>query len=114
MTGGESHCYYAHMTAELWQPITRGSDLEIVGYLEPLDLDYNGVQPRSVLAHPVGDPCDFVAGEDRVLEGGIREIAQHWQLIDPKLPNALAILDVSPEGIVVADALKTKALVPSE
>lgn len=53
-------------------------------------------------------------GEDRLLEHGIREVAEHWQLIDPELPNALAILEVSPEGIVVADALKTKALVPTE
>src|SRR5690625_3743893 len=114
MTGVDSHCYYAHMTTEFWHPVTRGSDRETVGYLEPLDLDYNRVQPRSVLGHPVGDPCGFVTGEDKVLERGIREIAEHWQLIDPKLPNALAILEVSPDAIVVAAALKTKAMVPTE
>lgn len=62
----------------------------------------------------MGGPCDFVSGEDRLLERGIRELAEHWRLTDPQLPNALAILEVSPDGIVVADALKTKALVPTE
>lgn len=102
------------MSTEHWQPITRGSDRETVGYLEPFDPDYSMVQPRSVLGHPIGEPCDFVTGEDRLLEHGIREIAEHWQLIDPELPNALAILEVSPEGIIVADAMETKALVPTE
>lgn len=67
-----------------------------------------------MLGHTVGDPCDFVTGEDRLLERGIRELAEHWRLTDPKLPNALTLLEVSPAGIVAADALKTKALVPTE
>ena len=102
------------MSTEHWYPVTRASDREIVGYLEPSDPDYFRVQPRSVLGHPVGIRCDFVTGEERLLERGIREVAEHWRLTDPKLPNALAILEVSPEGIVVADALETKALVPTQ
>lgn len=102
------------MSTDDWQPITRGSDREIVGYLEPLDAHYSLVQPRSMLGHTVGDPCDFVTGEDRLLERGIRELAEYWRLTDPKLPNALTLLEVSPDGIVAADALKTKALVPTE
>lgn len=102
------------MHTEDWHPTTRGSDREIVGYLDPCDPDYAQVQPRSVLGHPVGDPCDFVTGEDRLLERGIHELAEHWRLTDPQLPNALAIVEVSPDGITVADALKTKALVPTE
>lgn len=62
----------------------------------------------------MGDPCDFVTAEDRLLEHGIRELAEHWRLTDSQLPNALAILEVSPHGIILADALKTKALVPTE
>lgn len=102
------------MSIEHWHPVTRGSDREIVGYLVPLDPDYSQVQPRSVLGHPIGDPCDFVTGEHRLLDHGIREIAEYWQLLDPELPNVLTILEVSPAGIVVADALETKALVPTE
>lgn len=59
-------------------------------------------------------PCDFVTREDRLLYHSIREVAEYWQLLDPELPNALTILEVSPAGIVVADALQTKALVPTE
>lgn len=102
------------MKTEDWQPIIRGSDREIVGYLEPFHPDYSQVQPRSVLGHPVGDSCDFVTGEDRLLERGIRELAEHWRLTDSQLPNALAVLEVSPDGIILADALKTKALIPTE
>lgn len=102
------------MNTEHWHPITRGTDREIVGYLDPLDVKYSQVQPRSVLGHPVGEACDFVTGEDRLLEHGISEMAEHWRLTHPDLPNALAILEVSADGIVVADALATKALVPTE
>lgn len=102
------------MSIEDWAPITRGSDRESVGYLEPLDPNYSRVQPRSALGHTVGDPCDFVTGEDRLLERGISELAEHWRLTNPQLPNALSILEVSPAGIVVADAMETKAMVPTE
>lgn len=102
------------MNTEHWLPVTRQSDRETVGYLEPLHSDYSQVQPRSVLGHPVSAPSDFVTGEDLLLERGISEVAEHWRLTDPQLPNALAILEVSPEGIIVADALETKALVPTE
>lgn len=102
------------MSTEHWHPVTRGSDREIVGYLVPLDPDYSQIQPRSVLGHPIGDPCDFVTGEDRLREHGIREVSEHWRLAQPELPNSLAILEVSPDGIVVADAMKTKALAPTQ
>lgn len=102
------------MSAEDWEPITRRADREIVGYLEPFDPGYSRVQPRSALGHPVGDPCDFVTGEDRLRERGIHELAEHWRLMSPQLTNALAILEVSPDGIVVADAMNTKAMIPTE
>ncbi|MDN5731031.1 MAG: hypothetical protein L0K07_01315 [Yaniella sp.] len=102
------------MDTEHWVPITRGSDGETVGYLEPLDPEFTQVQPRPVLGHSVGALCDFVTGEERLLDHGIRELAEQWRLVEPELPYALTVLEVSPNGIVVADALKTKALIPTE
>ena len=91
-------------------------DGETVGYLEPLTPDYDVVQPRSLLGHLVGEPSDYLAGEELLCERGISELMQPWQLNDAPdaLSGPLAILEVSPHGIVVADALLVKALAPGE
>lgn len=101
------------MDTSTWVSVTR-EDGEPVGYLEPLDEEYATLQPRSLLGHAVGDPGDFLTGEVRLLDRGIGELAEHWRLTDPPLPNPLSILEVSPDGIVVADTLATKALIATD
>ena len=98
-----------------WLAVKR-DDNEIVGYLEPLDEAYNTVCPRSVLGHPVIAECDYMDGEELLLERGIGELANQWVLRtkDPSEQVPLAILEVSAHGIVVADALLTKALATTE
>ena len=53
-----------------WIKVTR-EDGEIVGYIEPVTGDYGVVQPRTVLGHSIGDPCEYVEGEDLLIEHGI-------------------------------------------
>lgn len=103
------------MDTSAWLAVTREAG-ETVGYLEPLTPDYDVVQPRSVLGHVVGEPSDYVAGEELLRERGIAELMQPLRLKDAAaaLSGPLAILEVSPHGIVVADALLVKALAPSE
>ena len=102
------------MDISTWLAVKR-DDNEIVGYLEPLDAAYDKVCPRSVLGHPVIDACGYMDGEELLLERGICELANHWalQATDPREQMPLAILEVSAQGIVVADALLTKALAPT-
>lgn len=103
------------MDTSAWIAVTR-EDGETVGYLEAVTPDYDVVQPRSVLGHVAGEPCNYLAGEELLCERGIAELMQHWRLKDARgaLAGPLAILEVSPHGIVVADALLVKALAPSE
>ncbi|WP_396276865.1 hypothetical protein [Glutamicibacter creatinolyticus] len=100
------------MDSTQWMPVTR-EDREVVGYLEPVTEDFDTVQPRSVLGHAVGPACDFHAGEELLLERGIAELAASWRLRDapPGLEGDLAILEVGGNGIVLADALRAKAVV---
>ena len=98
-----------------WITVSR-EDREAVGYLEPVTEDYEVVQPRTVLGHHAGEPTDIEGGEARLRERGIGELAEVWEL-DAETParvSSLAILEVSPHGIVVADALATKALAGPE
>ena len=98
-----------------WLAVKR-DDNEIVGYLEPLDESYDKVCPRSVLGHPVIASCDYMDGEELLLERGIGELANQWAL-HPSVHGEqvpLAILEVSAHGIMVADALLTKTLAPTE
>lgn len=101
------------MPASTWMKVARSGDGEIVGYLAPLAPDWSEVQPYNLLGHAVGGPTDFLAGEERLLERGISELAERWQLRDPdpELCNGVVILEVSQDGIVVAHADLTKALV---
>ena len=103
------------MDTSTWIAVTR-EDGETVGYLEPVTPDYDVVQPRSVLGHVAGEPIDYLAGDELLCERGIFDLIQPWQLKDAPdaLSGPLAILEVSPHGIVVADALLVKALAPSE
>lgn len=97
-----------------WVAITR-EDGETVGHLEPLDEEYEQVQPRSLLGHAVGGPTDFLTGQERLVDRGIGELAGMWTL-DAGTAAALhrvGIVELSPHGIVVADALATKALSPT-
>ena len=73
------------------------------------------VQPRSLLGHPVGGPTDYCAAEERLVERGIGELAEMWTL-DAGTAQALhrvGIVELSRDGIVVADALLSKALSPT-
>lgn len=103
------------MDISSWVPITR-EDHEIVGYLEPLDEAYDLVCPRTVLGHQVTSSCEYMHGEELLLELGISDLAGQWTLRDaPSESTApLAILEVCAHGIVLADALLTKALAPTE
>ncbi|MGO3148588.1 hypothetical protein ACTXJX_00530 [Glutamicibacter ardleyensis] len=103
------------MDISTWLAVKRDNN-EIVGYLEPLDEAYDKVCPRSVLGHPVLVACDYMDGEELLLERGIGELANQWALhvVDPSEKVPLAIIEVSAHGIVVADALLTKALAPTE
>ena len=94
-----------------WIAVTR-EDRETVGYLEPVTEDYDLVQPRTLLGHRAGAPTDIEDAEHRLRERGIAEIAESWTLDagTPAEVHSLAILEVSPHGIVVADATATKAL----
>lgn len=98
-----------------WVAVTR-EDGETVGWIQPLDPGFETVQARSVLGHAVGGPADYVAAEEVLVERGIAELAGHWHLGAGTRPvrGDLAILEVSAHGIVVADAMLVKALVPCE
>lgn len=100
---------------EHWVPVTR-EDGERVGYLEPLSEDYSSVQPRTVLGHKLGDPCEYVEGEDLLVEHGISELAEKWTLDDgtnSQVKN-LTIVELSPHGIVLADYYSSKAVEAGE
>lgn len=103
------------MNTSQWITVTR-DDGETVGYLEPVTEDYDRVQPRSILGHSVGEPTDYAQGEALLGERGIAELMDYWHLsgATQALSGDLSILEVSPHGIVVADALLTKALAPAE
>lgn len=98
-----------------WVKVTR-EDGEIVGYIEPLTEDYGTVQPRTVLGHGLGDPCEYVEGEDLLIEHGIAELAEKWTLdkgADTEVLD-LTIVELSPHGIVLADYFDSKALAVDE
>ncbi|MDR2254676.1 MAG: hypothetical protein LBE25_01525 [Arthrobacter sp.] len=94
-----------------WVRVTR-EDGETVGWLEPLDAGYELLRPRDVLGHPAGPDAAWVEAEESVQECGLSHLAREWTLDGE--PTRLALLEVSPRGIVVAPALQTKALVPAE
>lgn len=80
------------MSAASWMKVTRPDDGETVGYLQSLAEDWSLVQPRSLLGHDVGPPAEFLEAEKRLLERGISELAERWQLKDaqPDLAGELS------------------------
>ncbi len=98
-----------------WVSVQR-DDGETVGYLDPCDPDYNQVIPRNILGHAVTEGCEYLTGEELLLERGIREVMDTWVLDDgsAERTEVLSIVEVSPQGIVLANALRTKALQPTE
>jgi len=103
------------MDTSQWISVQR-DDGETVGYLEPLAEDYSSVLPRNLLGHAIAETCDYSEGEEILQERGISELMQPWTL-DKGLggpTSELTILELSAQGIVVANALHTKALKPTE
>jgi hypothetical protein len=96
---------------DTWLAVTR-EDGETVGYLEPLTDDYAEVIPRNRLGHAVGEAQDYHAAEELVLDRGLRELAEYWEL-DGEGPE-LTVIELSPDGIVLRDAFLSKALVPNK
>jgi hypothetical protein len=96
---------------DTWLAVTR-EDGETAGYLEPVTDDYADVIPRNRLGHAVGEVGDYHAAEELVLDRGLRELAEHW-LLDGEGPE-LTVIELSPDGIVLRDALLSKALVPTK
>ncbi|WP_150461822.1 hypothetical protein [Nesterenkonia ebinurensis] len=102
-------------TTNRWISVTR-EDGERVGYLEPLSEDYSSVQPRTVLGHKLGDPCEYIEGEDLLIEHGISELAEKWTLdngTNAQVEN-LTIVELSPHGIILADYYSSKAVAAGE
>ncbi|KAA0979826.1 hypothetical protein ACIGB6_02070 [Paeniglutamicibacter gangotriensis] len=103
----------AHVDIAQWVAVTR-EDGETVGWIQPLDSGFDTVQARSVLGHALGGPVDYMAAEEALLERGIGELAGPWQLDrgTAAVHGDLSIGEVSAHGIVLADAMLVKALVP--
>jgi hypothetical protein len=95
----------------MWLEVTR-EDGEVVGYLEPLTSDYAHVVPRSRLGHALGERMDYHQAEELVLGNGLAELQDPWLLDGAGSP--LAIVQLSPDGVVLRDAFLSKGLMPSE
>lgn len=102
------------MDISTWVGVQR-DDGETVGYLDPADPDYHLVTPRNILGHAVAEDCEYLDGEQLLVERGISELMNAWVLDSGarEATDLLSILEVSPHGIVLANALQTKALQPA-
>lgn len=91
-------------------------DGESIGYLEPVTADYAEVLPRNLLGHQLSGPVAYSEAEELLERLGIAPLTNPWLLDATDNPNGdeVTILELSPHGIVVANALKTKALLPTE
>lgn len=94
-----------------WLSVTR-EDGETVGYLDPMSEDYARVVPRNRLGHAVGPECEYHDGAEAVLTTGLGVLAGTWRLDGAGEP--LSILELSDDGIVLADALRTKVMAPAD
>ncbi|UYQ76352.1 hypothetical protein OF385_09865 [Glutamicibacter sp. JL.03c] len=103
------------MDTSQWISVQR-DDGETVGYLEPLTVDYDIVQPRSILGHAVSGPCDYSEGEELIQDRGIGELMLPWILDGHAAGRAqeLSIIELSAQGIVLGNALHAKALAPTD
>ena len=93
-----------------WVRVTR-EDGETVGWLEPLDDGYELLRPRDVLGHVVAEDAEWVEAEEAVQERGLSHLAERWLLDGDE--RLLAIVEVSPQGISVADWMSSRALFDS-
>lgn len=102
------------MDTTSWASIQR-EDGETVGYLDPVDADFERVVPRNVLGHAVADPTDYLSGEEFLIQRGISELMNDWIITSGDHANSskMSILEVSSKGIILADALMAKALAPT-
>ncbi|QDY65640.1 hypothetical protein FQA45_04585 [Glutamicibacter halophytocola] len=94
----------------------RRDDGEIAGYLEPVAEDYSRVLPRNVPGHAISNDREYADSDGLLQERGIKELMQLWTLNRDfgDATSELAILELSTQGIIVANALRTKALKPAE
>ncbi|KSU66968.1 hypothetical protein [Arthrobacter sp. NIO-1057] len=102
------------MDTSQWISVQR-EDGETVGYLEPLAEDFGTVLPRNILGHAIDEPREYLQGEELLIERGIGELMNPW-ILDAQQGEStreLTILEISAHGIVLADALHTKALSPT-
>jgi len=102
------------MDTSQWISVQR-EDGETVGYLEPLAEDFSSVLPRNVLGHAIDEPSEYLQGEELLKERGISELMLPWILDGQQgeRTTELTILELSAHGIVLANALHTKALTPT-
>lgn len=100
------------MDPTTWLSVRR-EDGETVGYLQPLDAEFDQVIPRNLLGHPAGPAAGYLQGEELLLERGLSELGMPWNL-DRSADALYSILEVSDRGIVVAEELLVKALAPAE
>lgn len=94
-----------------WVSVQR-DDGETVGYLDPVTSNYDVVVPRNILGQQIGEPSDYAVAEALVEDRGIGELMNLWTLDGQEavVGEELTILEVSPDGIVLANALRVKAL----
>lgn len=88
------------MDSAEWVAVTR-ADGETAGWIQPLDSRFDTVQARLVLGHALGGPMDYMAAEEVLLGRGTAAVH-----------GDLSIVKVSAHGIVLADAMLVKALLP--
>lgn len=64
----------------------------------------------------MGEDCEYLEGEQLLVERGISELMNTWVLDSGsrEATDLVSILEVSPHGIVLANALQAKALQPAE
>jgi len=77
----------------------RRPDGEIVGWMRPVDDRFEVID---LLGRPVGEPTDWLSGEERLEEAGIGYLADPWSLtLEPGRAIRVRIAEVSPSGIRV-------------
>ncbi|GAA1413801.1 hypothetical protein AUR04nite_25600 [Glutamicibacter uratoxydans] len=97
-----------------WVSVQR-EDGETVGYLQPLDPAYEQVIARNVLGHAIQRGIDYRSGEELLIERGISELMNAWIITagDQAGDEEFSILEVTPQEIILGNALRTKALAPT-
>lgn len=91
-----------------WLPTYRPDDLELVGYLAPVD-GGELVVPMTLLGTPLGEAMDVFAAEQTLEQTGLSYLAERWWLRHDDGPLAgeeqqVVVVEVTPEVAVVANA----------